>query len=376
MIKNPISTHRLFHIVLLYFILSGPLNLLLASPTGNSSNETSRIKQWQNDLAKDTIPENAVKLKHLYSIPNDDDSKDAAGSSEFVFLRYAENLCYDSSGNILVSDSRNHTIYHFGSDGKLLKTTGRKGKGPGDLLSPKHVFVDPNKQLVVHDSSNGRVQLFGPEGNYSSSFRLFETYNAMAVNNHRQIYCCPFGFNKPLIRIFDYTGKVKGSFGERLTFKQKIFGLNKVFLSMNSKGVLYVAWELFPLVRRYSPEGKLLSEFKLTLPKLLKNERFNRRSINGPPQGRQFKMVIGGIRAKEDGFFIYYYYPRIVIAEYDNSGALKNFFWAEQPYDFIGNDFLVKTGKDNQLMVYVLQVYPVSEITVFSAPLAAPSPNK
>jgi hypothetical protein len=225
MIKNPIFHIRHLHMVLLFtfiiilLIISGPTVLLFSSPTGHSSRESSRIKQWQNDLAKAAVPNNAVKLKRLFSMPGNDDNTDTAGSSEFVFLRYAENLCSDSSGNILVTDSRNHTVYHFGSDGKLLKTTGRKGKGPGDLLSPKHVFMDPKKHLVVHDSSNGRIQVFGPNENYSSSFR-------------------------PLLKMH-YSAHNFKIIGGTMKKKTILFGLALLILA--AMPVLYAAWTCYDL---------------------------------------------------------------------------------------------------------------------------------
>lgn len=344
-------------ILCLFLVLSFLSSPILAQQQGIDTIEKSRIQKWQEDLKAQPLPANAIHLEHRFFFPGEHAPAEA-------FMRYGANLCVDSRGNIYVSDSRNHTVNKFNDKGEFLKSFGRRGKGPGDLLNPAMIAIDPADGLVVYDTDNGRIAVFNLDGSYKKSFRVFESYSSMLVDGQGLIYCSPFEFDKPLVRIFSDSGQLKESFGHRLIFKQPIFGLNKVFMSRNSKGETYVAWELFPLVRCYGADFRLLTEYELKQEKMLKNAKFNRESIEKQEERREFRVVIAGLRAKEDGFYIFQYYPRIEILEYNSRGEVEHHYWTEQPYDFIGNDFYVKPDTNGKTF-YILQAFPENIVSVY-----------
>jgi hypothetical protein len=246
-----------------------------------------------------------------------------------------------------------------------LKEIGNKGKGPGELLNPLFLSVDKKNSLVVYDANNLRVQIFDSEGNYSGTFRTFESFSSLIIDDKGFIYCSPFSVGKPLIRIFDYNGKVIGSLGEQKEFKRSLPYPNKIHLSMNSKDEIYAAWELFPIVRRYSRD-KLLSEYEIKYPKMQREAYINYSSIDSSNPKREYKVIIAGMRAKDNGFFIFHFYPRIEIMEFNNKGEQENHYWAEQVYDFIGNDFIIKEMPGGKKTFYILQVFPEARVEVYS----------
>ncbi len=57
-------------------------------------------------------------------------------------------------------------VHKFDPDGNLIKSFGRKGQGPGDLLNPGALDVLDGKILVVNDAGNKRLSLFDLDGKF------------------------------------------------------------------------------------------------------------------------------------------------------------------------------------------------------------------
>ena len=71
---------------------------------------------------------------------------------------------------IAVTDSNNHRVQVFSSDGTYLRSFGRKGDKQGELNWPTGIAFDQNSRSIVVDSLNHRVQLFNEQGEYLSQF--------------------------------------------------------------------------------------------------------------------------------------------------------------------------------------------------------------
>ena len=71
---------------------------------------------------------------------------------------------------IAVTDTYNHRVQVFSSDGTYLRSFGRKGDKQGELNWPAGIAFDKNKRSIVVDSNNNRVQLFNEQGEYLSQF--------------------------------------------------------------------------------------------------------------------------------------------------------------------------------------------------------------
>jgi DNA-binding beta-propeller fold protein YncE len=71
------------------------------------------------------------------------------------------------NGDIYVTDGyRNARVHRFTKDGRLVKSWGEPGKGPGQFHLPHSVASDDKGLLYVADRSNKRIQIFTPEGQY------------------------------------------------------------------------------------------------------------------------------------------------------------------------------------------------------------------
>ena len=77
-------------------------------------------------------------------------------------------------GGIYVADGYgNACVHRFGADGELLRTWGRPGSGPGELVSPLGIAVDREGRVLVTDAVNNRVQVFTAEGDWVAEWTDF-----------------------------------------------------------------------------------------------------------------------------------------------------------------------------------------------------------
>ena len=71
---------------------------------------------------------------------------------------------------IFVADWGSDHVATFSQEGKLVRTIGTTGTGPGQFRCPAGVAVSPNGELYVSDYNNDRVQVFTPNGVYVREF--------------------------------------------------------------------------------------------------------------------------------------------------------------------------------------------------------------
>ena len=68
-----------------------------------------------------------------------------------------------SENNVLVTDYGLHALIQFTKDYKLLRRTGTRGGGEGELDYPRGLCIDYNGDVYVAESSNNRVSVFSKD---------------------------------------------------------------------------------------------------------------------------------------------------------------------------------------------------------------------
>ena len=80
-------------------------------------------------------------------------------------------VAVDRSGQIYVSDTRNHRVQIFDNNGNYVSSFGKEGIENGQFLYPQDVAVnDTTGNIHVTDSGNHRVQTFDKSGKFLYSF--------------------------------------------------------------------------------------------------------------------------------------------------------------------------------------------------------------
>jgi tripartite motif-containing protein 2/3/tripartite motif-containing protein 56 len=95
-------------------------------------------------------------------------------------LRHPFGVSVDSRGHLYILDNGNHRIVVADRDGRLLRTLGSHGSGPGQLCGPFVVAVDGQDNVLVADHGNKRVVVFHADGT-TAHFAVSANPSSVAV---------------------------------------------------------------------------------------------------------------------------------------------------------------------------------------------------
>lgn len=93
------------------------------------------------------------------------------GDSLYEF-NHVRGLVRLHDGTIVVANGNPQQLRFFDSHGRLVRTAGRKGSGPGEFQSPTRLFSLRGDTLVVFDSPGRRIVLFAANGTHLSTHAL------------------------------------------------------------------------------------------------------------------------------------------------------------------------------------------------------------
>ena len=151
-------------------------SLTVKDDKGNeSSSDTVNI------IVKSKITPSAKKTTTDEKISNDETNKQEQKKS-YQFIKAwgdwgSDGIAVDSKGNVYVTDSRNHRIQKFDSNGNFITKWGSEGNEDGKFQFPKYVAapsgiaVDSKDNLYVVDSGNDRIQKFDSNGNFITKWQ-------------------------------------------------------------------------------------------------------------------------------------------------------------------------------------------------------------
>jgi DNA-binding beta-propeller fold protein YncE len=108
---------------------------------------------------------------------------------------YQPNAVYVApNGAIFVSEGHASTegstarVLKFDKNGKLLKSWGKLGKGPGEFDQPHALAMDSKGRLFVADRSNNRIQIFDQEGTFIAEWSQFSRPSGVFIDKSDTIY--------------------------------------------------------------------------------------------------------------------------------------------------------------------------------------------
>jgi hypothetical protein len=86
-----------------------------------------------------------------------------SGDEKYMFSEL-RSVQVDDQDNIYVLDWKDIKIKVFDSEGKHLRTFGKKGQGPGEIQMPSRMFLTPSGKLGILDSGNRRIAFYSLAG--------------------------------------------------------------------------------------------------------------------------------------------------------------------------------------------------------------------
>jgi streptogramin lyase len=70
---------------------------------------------------------------------------------------------------------------------------GGSGSGEGEFNSPTGIAVDPNGNVLVADTGNGRIEKLSPNGSFIASIKQFDAPSGIAIDRAGNIYVSEIG---------------------------------------------------------------------------------------------------------------------------------------------------------------------------------------
>ena len=96
------------------------------------------------------------------------------------------------NGDIFVADGHggntNARIVKFTKDGKLIKTWGKKGTGPGEFDTPHALAMDSRGRLFVGYLNHNRIQIFDQDGNFIYQWTQFSRPSGLYIDKNDVLY--------------------------------------------------------------------------------------------------------------------------------------------------------------------------------------------
>lgn len=192
-------------------------------------------------------------------------------AEENLSFNNPNDIVRDSHGNLYILDTDNNRIQKLDSEGKFIKTIGRKGQGPGEFQRAQSMDIDKKDNIFVFDSGNARIQIISPEGRPLKSFKLLFSVagrirllkSDLIVKDGAFYYSVRIERPKKLpklLEIIDQNGRTKLAFGEAMDYKDADINswANFVKYDTDAEKNIYLSFDRQNRIEKYAPDGTLL----------------------------------------------------------------------------------------------------------------------
>ncbi|XP_021948374.1 RING finger protein nhl-1 isoform X2 [Folsomia candida] len=138
--------------------------------------------------------------------------------SEAGCFTWPRGIACGLDGQIVVADSSNHRVQVFGEDGSFIKEFGQYGNCEGEFDCLAGVAVNRIGQFIVSDRYNHRIQVFDPSGRFLRAFGSQGSTDGK-FNYPWGVATCPLGFiyvcdkENHRVSVFQSDGTFVGRFG-------------------------------------------------------------------------------------------------------------------------------------------------------------------
>lgn len=153
-------------------------------------------------------------------------------------------LVLGPAGEMFVTDGYGNFLVHkFSTEGKLLKTWGEHGKGPGQFELPHKLDIDNRGRLYVCDRNNDRIQIFDLEGKFLEMWTNCRWPQDIWIDKKKELaYVVESHMHQlfpPRVTVRDLKGKILSEFGG---YEHEGKGLleNSHTICVDSHGDIYI----------------------------------------------------------------------------------------------------------------------------------------
>ncbi len=206
----------------------------------------------------------AVKLELIRTIGGLD-------AEENLSFNNPSDIVQDSVGNLYILDTNNNRIQKLNSEGKYIKTIGRKGQGPGEFQAANSMDIDDENNLLVYDLRSMRIEVLSSEGKplrtikfralSGSRIRFLE--HGLIVKGGSMNSGVLMGTLKKLpklLDVVDQNGRAKLDFGEATDYGDGVTThyANQFVFDKDLEKNVCVSFRYQNRIEKYAPDGRLL----------------------------------------------------------------------------------------------------------------------
>jgi len=109
-------------------------------------------------------PKEPMYGEEVFSLEEELSVGEPEGKEEYVFYRILMDV--DENGNMYILDAAASNIRVFDQEGNYKQTIGRKGQGPGEMLSPRSIQLNPQNEIMIYDFGNRRFSFYSLDGEF------------------------------------------------------------------------------------------------------------------------------------------------------------------------------------------------------------------
>lgn len=172
----------------------------------------------------------------------------------------------DFQNNFYIIDKGNFRIQIFDRNGKFIRTIGRKGEGPGELLSPTAVGVYNQELIFVGDEELRRVNVYDIDGKFLRSFKVEGSMSDLIVSGEDRIILAYVDGEGDLLHEFNFEGNLIRSFGRIKGQEWLNLFSDAVKICRDEEENIYVCFRYLNKIQKYNKDGNLIREVQANLP--------------------------------------------------------------------------------------------------------------
>jgi hypothetical protein len=107
----------------------------------------------------------------------------AEDGEDWELLSRVSGVSFDARDNLYVLDAGNSRVLVFDAKGKFVRKIGKKGAGPGELISPVGLALTKDGYVAVTDLGRAGVSLFKTDGSFVKNIMLGDSLGFPAIQN-------------------------------------------------------------------------------------------------------------------------------------------------------------------------------------------------
>jgi DNA-binding beta-propeller fold protein YncE len=165
-------------------------------------------------------------------------------------LNEPTDLAFGAAGELYVLQGHGRgepRVLKFDKAGKLTKSWGGQGTGPGQFDTSHSIVVDAKGLVYVADRQNRRVQIFDADGTYLKEWKYAGLPCGLYIGPGQQMYMVS-GYAGQILRL-DVNGRAVGATGQ--PGKQLGEFGEAHYMAMGPEGEIYVADTIKPALHKF-----------------------------------------------------------------------------------------------------------------------------